>query len=546
MRSEPARVGLRGGGKRGYEAGEDAALTPRRAASYHPGARRPSVAPVARRFMPDPIARTPSDSRPEVVLVNPHGWRFIGDGTVPSGLLAVAAPLTDRYRVTLIDQRVERDWGRRLEAALARQPLVVGVTTMTGKQILDALGIARLVRERGKTPVVAGGVHPSLLPAQTLEHPDLDFVVQGEGEETFRELCDALAENRSATEIRGLWHRLDGQPTTSGGRLPVPAADLPRLPYQLLDLDRYVRSIRFGRTLSVFSSRGCPFRCSFCYNVAFFGGARWKPLDADRVANETAELVERLALDHVQFLDDNFFVSRKRVVAIAEALHARLPRLQWSVLGAHVQNLRQWDVAGLKHLRALGLREVLVGAESGAQRVLDSIRKDYRVEDLFAVNRRLAEADIQPTYSFMSGIPDESADELRTTIRAMLRLEVEHPGATVGNIKPFLPYPGTELYDIATARGFSPPRSLAEWGGFASYNYGGVRVGWLSAAERYRLLWLYYGTVLLSPDYLFVRSALFRWVARIAAPFMRRRVERLDFRWSVVPRVMRFVQAHVL
>ena len=124
--------------------------------------------------MPDPSARTPSDSRPEVVLVNPHGWRFIGDGTVPSGLLAVAAPLTERYRVTLIDQRVEKHWRRRLDEALSRSPLVVGVTTMTGKQIRDALTVARLVRERGETPIVAGGVHPSLLPAQTLEHPDLD------------------------------------------------------------------------------------------------------------------------------------------------------------------------------------------------------------------------------------------------------------------------------------------------------------------------------------------------------------------------------------
>ncbi|MBK7978398.1 MAG: B12-binding domain-containing radical SAM protein [Deltaproteobacteria bacterium] len=496
--------------------------------------------------MPDPSARTPSDSRPEVVLVNPHGWRFIGDGTVPSGLLAVAAPLTERYRVTLIDQRVEKHWRRRLDEALTRAPLAVGVTTMTGKQIRDALTVARLVRERGKTPIVAGGVHPSLLPAQTLEHPDLDFVVQGEGEETFLELCEALAEGRGVAGVRGLWHKLDGRPATAGARPPLPAADLPRLPYQLLDLDRYVRTIRFGRTLSVFSSRGCPFRCSFCYNVAFFGAARWKPLDPDRVADETAELVQRLALDHVQFLDDNFFVSRDRVAAIAEALHARLPRLQWSVLGAHVQNLRRWDVASLVRLRACGLREVLVGAESGAQRVLDAIRKDYRVEDLFAVNRRLAEADIEPTYSFMSGIPDETDEELRATIRAMLRLEVEHPGATVGNIKPFLPYPGTELYDVASARGFVPPSNLAEWGDFASYNYGGVKVGWLSSAERYRLLWLYYGTVLLSPDYLFLRSVLFRWVARLVAPLMRRRVERFDFRWSVVPRLMRFVQAHVL
>ncbi|MFN7954628.1 MAG: radical SAM protein [bacterium] len=496
--------------------------------------------------MPELISRTLPDPRPEVVLVNPHGWRFIGDGTVPAGLLAVAAPLVGRYRVTLIDQRIERDWRGRLDAALRRRPLVVGVTTMTGKQILDAIDVAERVRRAGSTPVVAGGVHPSLLPAETLAHPAFDFVVQGEGEETFAALCDTLAAGGDTVGIRGLWHKHDGVPASAGPRAALAADALPRLPYELLDLRRYVRRIRFGRTLSVFSSRGCPFRCSFCYNVAFFGGARWKPIEAERVAQEVGELVRRLDLDHVQFLDDNFFVSRERVRAIAEALHAALPRLQWSVLGAHVQNLRKWTIEELRVLSACGLREVLVGAESGSQRVLDSIRKDYRVDDLFAVNRRLAAAGIEPTYSFMSGIPDETDEELAATIRAMLRLEVEHPGATIGNIKPFLPYPGTELYELAQARGFVAPATLEQWGTFASYNYGGVKLGWLSARERARRLWLYYATVLLSPEYLFVRSRLFRFVARLVAPAMRRRVERLDFRWAVMPRLLRFVQAHVL
>jgi anaerobic magnesium-protoporphyrin IX monomethyl ester cyclase len=496
--------------------------------------------------MPETHSRNPRNPRPEVVLVNPHGWKFIGDGTVPSGLLAIAAPLLDRFRVTIVDQRVERDWQRRLAEALSRQPLVVGVTTMTGKQIVDAIGIAEFARQRAPAPVVAGGVHPSLLPAETLRHPAFDYVVQGEGEKTFAELCDALQGGGEVRAIPGLWHKLDGAPASAGPRAPLAAEELPSMPYELLDLERYVRSIRFGRTLSVFSSRGCPFRCSFCYNVAFFSGARWKPMEARRVADDVVALSARLRLDHVQFLDDNFFVSRERVKAIAEELHRQAPRLVWSVLGAHVQNLRKWTEPDLARLHECGLREVLVGAESGSQRVLDSMQKDYRIEDLFAVNRRLEQARIEPTYSFMSGIPDETDDELRATIRAMLRLKGEHPGATIGNIKPFLPYPGTELYEVAVTRGFVPPVTLEEWGGFASYNYGGVRVGWLSAAERARRLWLYYATVLLSPDYLFVRSPLFRWFARIVAPAMRRRVERFDFRWAFVPRLMRFVQAHVL
>jgi len=82
--------------------------------------------------------------------------------------------------------------------------------------------------------------------------------------------------------------------------------------------------------------------------------------------------------------------------------------------------------------------------------------------------------------------------------------------------------------------------------GFASYNYGRVGVGWLTGAERRRLTWLYYATVLLSPEYLFIRSRPFRTFARLVRGAMRRRVERFDFRGAFVPRLMRFVQARVL
>ena len=484
---------------------------------------------------------------PEIVLVNPQGWRFIGDGTVPSGLLAVAAALVPRYRVTLIDQRVDRGWRARLACALRRRPLLVGVSSMTGKQILDGLRIsARVRREAPDVPVVWGGVHASLLPEQTVAHPAIDYVVAGEGEHTLSALADDLAAGGTGAGIPGLWHALDGAPASAGPRPPLDAAELPRMPYELLDLERYVRRERFGRTLSLFSSRGCPFRCSFCYNVAFFGGARWKPLPARGVADEVIELARRHRLDHVQFLDDNFFVHRPRVLEIGRALAASGLGLRWSVLGGHVKNLVKWSVDELHEMHGCGLREVLIGAESGSQRILDAIEKDYRLDELFTVNRRLAEAGVQPTYSFMSGLPGETEDELRETIQAMFRLKREHPDAIMGNIKPFLPYPGTALYEESIRRGFDPPTRLEDWAGFASYNYGRLRIRWLSLPERLRRIWLYYATVLMSPEYLFVRSPVFRLVARIASPAMRRDVERFDFGRAFMPRLMRFVQSHVL
>ena len=151
-----------------------------------------------------------------IVLVEPTPTpppiRFIYRPYVPLALLAVAAPLLrDGYEVRLIDQRLDADWERSLLSAITRDTLLVGITSLTGSQLLHALRASQLVKQHTNLPVVWGGIHASRLPEQTIQDTHIDYVIQGEGEETIVELARALEKGASPAGIQGLWYKENGQ-----------------------------------------------------------------------------------------------------------------------------------------------------------------------------------------------------------------------------------------------------------------------------------------------------------------------------------------------
>lgn len=476
-------------------------------------------------------------ARPLVVLVNPRSMKGVSDFTLPMGLLMASVHLVRACRVVIVDQNVERDWRGRLAALLAERPVCVGVSAMTGRQISEGLEVSAAVRRAG-VPVVWGGIHPTLLPRQTLEHPLVDFVVEGEGEETLPELADALAAGRDTGAIPGLWSKRDGEIVHGGKRGFIDLKILPPVPYELLDLARYVKPGPRGPALSLYTSRGCPQRCTFCYNRSVHL-SRWRGLPADQVVRDIRAILGRHPqIRHFQFWDDNFFASLPRARRIAEGIVATDPTLSWSALGAHIQDLKRMDDAYLDFLRRSRLTDVLVGVESGSQRMIDLVHKNFRKEDLFLVNRRLAGFAIRPTYTFISGVPEERDEDIEETLDTMFRLRDENPGAILGNIKPFVCYPGTELYDKALEMGFVPPPTLEGWSAFVWGNYTKLDIPWVPPARRRHLSDLYYYTVLLNPEYLFIDSKLFEFGARTLMPLTRWRLKRRCFALPLEARLM--------
>jgi radical SAM superfamily enzyme YgiQ (UPF0313 family) len=472
-----------------------------------------------------------------VILFQPKTFRGMKAYTPPLGLIMSAVQVCRTYRVMIIDQSVESDWKERLTELLLGNPLCLGITTMTGSQIPRALAAAQLAKEHG-CPVVWGGVHPSLLPEQTLSHPLADYVVAGEGEDAFAELVGALDHGMDVRAIAGVWSKQNGTASYGGERPFADLESLPEIPYHLVNLERYMRPGPFGAALSLYSSRGCPRKCRFCYNSAYHHG-QWRAFSAERTLGDIRRIRELCPkLEHIALWDDAFFPDLTRAQLIAEGIAKITPRLSWSVLGAHVRDVVRMSDEYLRTLKESGLTDAVVGVESGSAPIIEALQKNFRLDQLFDANRRLGKSGIRPTYTFMSGIPGETDDDIRKTVDVMFRLKRENPSAVLGNVKPFVPYPGTGFYDMALARGFKPPERLEDWSRFVWGNYAKLDIPWTDKKRRAWLNCLYFYTVALNPEYLFINSRLFSVLARLMLPITRWRVRHLCFRLPLAARVM--------
>ncbi len=418
-----------------------------------------------------------------VVLVYPKTTHNRLSGNIaPLGLLYVAAPLVrDGHHVTVIDQRLDSDW----RAALARavgtpRTVAVGVSSMTGAQIQHGLEMARAAREMApEVPIVWGGVHPTLMPEQTIENELVDIIVVGEGEIAFSELVNRLSEGRGWDDVPGLCFRRDGRTVRNPPPPPVALEEIPPLPYEVLDLNQYrVAPLRSASvSLPIVTSRGCAFRCGYCYNTRFHSRS-WRALSPETSVEQIRRLVEATGIGGIFLLDDNFFGNRGRARRILELLVESRMGLRIYNANCRVDFLRSSSEEYLKLVREAGIEQLFVGVESGSDAVLSSIAKDIKAHHVLEVNHKLREAGIVPVYSFMAGMPDETREDVQKTLELMVRLRNDNPQARMYKISLFVPMPGTPLFEVCRERSEADfPKRFEEW---STYDYDHANLSYLS------------------------------------------------------------------
>lgn len=406
---------------------------------------------------------TPDRTAAEVLLVFPATESVDEKAQLPWSLLFLAAPLVAAgFHVRILDQRVTPDWREELEELAVRSPglLCAGISCFLGPQIRPALEVAAHLKSRWPAlPVAWGGAFPSLLVEETLRSGLADYVVRGEGEETFLELVRALGEGRAPGPLAGLSALSEGSVVHGPERGHVDLDALPPIPYELVSLRRYA-AYRSGIQWALYTSRGCPHGCRFCA-ISLLASRRWRAMAAARVLAEVRRLHDLGARD-VAFCEDNFFVDRRRVRAIAEGLVEMGLPLTWSA-SCRVDGILALTPDDLALLHSSGLRHLHVGAESGSDRILKLLGKKIGREHVLAANRVCRDAGIVPEYIFMTGFPTETEGERGETLSLIERLREENPEAWFWRLNHYVPYPGTPLFEEAVASGFVPPASLADW-----------------------------------------------------------------------------------
>ena len=324
---------------------------------------------------------------------------FTDEKRPPLGLGFLISVLRDAgHEVFFIDNYLEPDNFAETDYLSVNRIDYVGVyaNTICYRHTRQMLCQMHELRKRGEWhgKIVVGGPHTSAAPESI---PDfVDYVVIGEGE---RAILDIVAGDPPRIVQSSRIENLD--------ELPSPAWDyFVDLPY-----DFTAQWIPAKPVFTMNTSRGCPFRCTFC-SVASVWGRRYRYFSAQRVVNDVQDLIEKYGARGIYFREDNFTVNRKRVVDFCNRILERDIGIQW-MCETRVDSL---DRDLIQLMRDAGCTGLYVGVESSSQRLLDLMQKDITVEQTEAVFRWCNQLGINTYASFIIGIPTETLEERQQNI----------------------------------------------------------------------------------------------------------------------------------
>ena len=462
--------------------------------------------------------------------------------SLPLNLLHAATLVDKEYQIKIIDQRIEKNWQRILANELTGPVLCVGLTAYTGNMISYALEISQFIKERSTLPVIWGGVHASLLPQQTLKNKYVDIVVQGEGEITFLELARALDKGESLSGIKGLWFKDDGEIYHNPMRDFLNLNKLPEIPYHLVDVEQYLPIYRKKRSIQLQTSRGCIYHCSYCYNTVY-NQSTWRCLTAKNAIARIKYAVNKFNVESIYIVDDNFFIDLERAKKLAEGIIKENLNIEWQVQGVSFSEIEKMDDNYLRLLEKSGCVRFTCGLESGSSRIRKMLCKGTSFEKIKKINKRLNKYRIIMFYSFITGFPEETVNDLKQTIDILFQLLKENKMARNSPIYSFIPYPQTLLAKTIEKKGYKFPDELIGWKNYDWGNMGSENITYISNDLRkiIKYNFLYYISFFLDKKLMeYETSKIIKIFALIYKPIALFRIKYLFFKFGLEKKIITF------
>jgi len=411
-------------------------------------------------------------SKNKVILFNPRSAS--AKHRIPNSILQVGASIHGRYDYVFVDGNMEEDpWAVIHNYLKTGEYKYFGCTVMPGPQLRQVIPIVKKARELFPQLInIWGGYFPANQYKVCIEAPYIDFIVNGPGDTTFPLLLDALENNTPYEFIPNLIYLSpDGEIIKTTKEQLIDQDALPPLPYDYLDtfypVKNYLAKTFLGEnTLAYHSSVGCPFKCSFCAVVPIYE-ARWRGKNAQSIYQDVKRIKEKYGADSIEFHDNNFFVSEKRVAKFSRLMMEE--GMNWWGEG-RIDTIDKYSDETLKLMRASGCRMVFYGAESGNDEILKQMDKGGKqtAAQIKSFAARMKKVDIIPEYSFVLGLPAATPEKVMAQIDADIEfiksIKVINPDTEI-IIYLYSPVPteGSELFKQITEAGFSFPKKLEDW-----------------------------------------------------------------------------------
>lgn len=384
----------------------------------------------------------------KVLFVNPpqtaSKYKFMGVIAPPLGIAYMAGVLQENHiDVEILDASAEdMDFKDVEKELLKRKPDLVALTALT-PTIGRALETAQVVKETlPDSIVVMGGYHPTFNFIETLEDENVDIVIRGEGEYIMLNLVQALENQSSLHDVKGIVFEdknskeivvnPEAPLIQDLDELPFPALNLlPMKKYRLLDMDTHMTTM--------ITTRGCPMQCSFCSSAAMHG-KKIRERSVENIVDEIEYLKTNYDIDTIAFMDDTFTLKKRKVMAICDEILKRNIEIMWGCT-SRVDTL---DEKLLKKMKEAGCITIFIGVESADQQQLDNMCKNItiaKIENAFKIAHKLK---IRTIASVALGMPGDTKEIMNKTVKFVHKLKPNYAIYSLAT-----PYPGTRFYKEA-------------------------------------------------------------------------------------------------
>lgn len=393
----------------------------------------------------------------KILFINPPVWNDVGNvrtETPPLGILYLAAYLEKHgYKnIRVVDgDAAMMSWEQLENLIKEEKPDILGITSPSF--MMPALWkTAEMTRKNLPNCIIlAGGYGPTKEPEKTLQEANkaIDFVIMGEGEITLLELVKRIESGEKRfDDIKGLAYRLQNNITITEPRgyimdldsIPMPAYHLltphftkyPGFPFREKEIKQPVATM--------FASRGCPHRCTFCS----LGSKVYRSRSPKKVVDEIQFYRDQFGVSGVQIYDDEFMglspQQNKWIEEICDEIIRRGLHKQMSfVVQARCSQFISLDT--LKKMKQANFVWIWWGVESGSQKILDLIKKDIKVEDVYRVFDLAKQAGIKSLMFIMIGFPGETPADIKLSSDIIRKIKPDRI-----NVHIVSPYPGAEMH----------------------------------------------------------------------------------------------------
>ena len=342
------------------------------------------------------------------------------------------------------------------EVLAKRRPAIVGITSYS-PTINESYEVSKAVKDFDpKITTIIGGLHASALPQEALEScPSIDYLVYGEGELTLYELADNIIHNQDTQNLKGTAIRHDGKIKLNPPRELIP--DLDSLPFparEKLELGRYHSNPNNHLqlpTTTMFTTRGCPFHCTFC-STHHIWGSSVRLISARRIFAEVQHCRENYNIRDFDFNDDTFTLSKSRVIELCNLFIENKLGVSWCCF-SRVDTV---DYELLCLMKEAGCFYIRYGIESGTESSLRLINKGTTLKQARDAIYWTKKAGIESQGSFILGVPGETIRDAKETIAFA---KVLNPDIAV--FRTCFPVPGSKMYDALKTESKTLP--LSNW-----------------------------------------------------------------------------------